>query len=272
MQQMGARLPRESYKIDGGNLTEAIDSNPDPGWYPDPQGGDGERLWDGTKWTNQVRTIGNSTSATAFGAARGSNAIGPPESSKAKSRNVSMIAVLASCGLAAVSIFLPWATFTSGLLGTQSEVGTAWDGKYLVIPVGLAVLLMVPWPKHPGLVRSALAATILGLSCWAAVTDARFIDQYWQVRPGISISPGFGLYMFIAGSGIGAFYGLARVLDLAPFAIGRALGSSSRANQLRLRSVHWWGQASRPKRWLAGLGGFVGFIIVGNIWNVLFGR
>jgi Protein of unknown function (DUF2510) len=30
-------------------------SAPPAGWYPDPEGGQGERFWDGTAWTDQRR-------------------------------------------------------------------------------------------------------------------------------------------------------------------------------------------------------------------------
>jgi hypothetical protein len=47
-------------------MTEQLPpSQPTPGWYPDPGGGDGHRWWDGSAWTDSYRSAGQPPSSDA---------------------------------------------------------------------------------------------------------------------------------------------------------------------------------------------------------------
>ncbi|MGQ0825722.1 MAG: DUF2510 domain-containing protein [Actinomycetota bacterium] len=88
------------------------DGNQQPGWYPSP-GGAGERYWDGSTWTEQVR------------GADPPGATGPDAGAFLKSTPRGLSLVLAGVILFAISSLLPWATAEAL---DESESFNGWSG------------------------------------------------------------------------------------------------------------------------------------------------
>jgi len=110
---------------------------PPAGWYRDPEGGLGERYWDGTRWTEERRSAAPAPAATA-----GAPAPQAGQAAEVEHRFGSLRLI------AGIFTVLAWLTIILGTLGVIIGAATAdngGDAAGIIVGGAIGVVIYALW-------------------------------------------------------------------------------------------------------------------------------
>ena len=130
------------------------------GWYPDPDGSQQQRYWDGSQWTQHYAApAAGGAPAAGYPAAPATNfagpSTGPVEPAPSTWWAVPALAVLALIGAAGL-----WVSAKLGGRTLNETNGLEGDGTIMLVLVVIAVVLLVVW-RQTGQRWSAIVAAVL---------------------------------------------------------------------------------------------------------------
>ena len=115
------------------------------GWFPDPEGGQGERWWDGTKWTNQT-----SASSTSVPPPPPAGGWAQPLNAYTKKSNAGL-----SLGLSIAGIMCCGPLSIAGMIMGKSEMNAIDNG--------------LTDPRSRGTAKAAFIVGVVAVSIWGLI-------------------------------------------------------------------------------------------------------
>lgn len=129
------------------------------GWYPDPNGTQQQRYWDGSQWTEHYAAPSGGAAPAAAGSAPPVS-FGGPSTSTVSPAPTSWWAVPALAVLALIGAIGLWVSAELGGRTLNETNGTDGDGSIMLVLVVIAVVLLVVW-RQSGQRWSAIVAAVL---------------------------------------------------------------------------------------------------------------